>query len=97
MYSSNVLMNELSCRKVSDLAWAAAGRGPIAAPIAPRPASFRNPRRDVPSMLSLPASPDRRLPIGTACGRQAGVQGSAAGEHAVDHRRGGAEIIRGVG
>src|SRR3954462_13094262 len=46
-------MNELSCRKVRDLLWAAAGRAPIAAPIAPTPASFRKPRREVVSMLSL--------------------------------------------
>src|SRR5260370_21384700 len=59
MYSSNVLMNELSCKKVSDLASAPADRGPIAALIVPSPASFRNPRRDV---TSIPRTPCRPVP-----------------------------------
>src|SRR5260370_29361428 len=59
MYSSNVLMNELSCKKVSDLASAPADRGPIAALIVPSPANFRNPRRDV---TSIPRTPCRPVP-----------------------------------
>src|SRR5689334_13621145 len=59
MYSSKVLINELSCRNVSDLAWAARGRAPIAAPKAPIPAAFRNRRRDVRSMLSPSCSRDQ--------------------------------------
>src|SRR5271166_1974103 len=77
MYSSKVLMNELSCRKVSDLASAEAGLGAIAAPMAPRPASLRNPRRDVTSILRTPLAPP--------------------GQHLVDHRRGGAHVIGGIG
>src|SRR4051812_37647530 len=77
MYSSNVLMNELSCKKVSDLASDDAEREPIAAPIAPRPASFRNPRRDVACIGSLQLrgtrDQDLGLSIGTRCARQAGA------------------------
>src|SRR5271166_738585 len=55
-------MNELSCRRVSDLVSADGDRGPIVAPTAPSPASWRNLRRDVASMLLLPVSPDTRNP-----------------------------------
>jgi hypothetical protein len=34
-------MNELSCSRVSDFFWADAGRDPIAAPMAPRPAELQ--------------------------------------------------------
>src|SRR5438477_5572744 len=64
MYSSNVLMNELSCRKVSDFASAAADREPIAAPIAPSPASFRNPRRDLTSIPRTPCKPAPENSVG---------------------------------
>ena len=46
-YSSNGLMNELSCRMVIVFAWASAGPGRLTAAVAPAAASLRNVRRDV--------------------------------------------------
>src|SRR5215470_945743 len=94
-------MNELSCRKVSDLPCAAASRGPIAVAATPSPASSRNPRRVVASMPSLPVPTIVELPedlFYRRCSQPTSKRRpSAAGQHAVDHCWGGAKVIGGIG
>src|SRR6266446_4773765 len=64
MYSSKVLMNELSCSIVTDLSAARAAPGARAAPAAPATAIFRKSRRDL-----LLIAPSPRLCRAAGLGR----------------------------